>query len=195
MLYIIAKEKKMNYSNYEFALKSGAKKIRFICVGMNKLMGNKGELWISRSINISNVYDLPENVSLKEAFKFVSMAYKDSVEFLGLGPKSRKSGILIPKLLEDYGLESNKDYMSEEFCDILTNMPEDSKEIELKHSNAIPGILDLIVFVGDRNLFERTKLSKRYFDWFDKDVTEKEFQRIYNKINNPNKEEQQEANA
>lgn len=152
---------------------------------------------IGKICRISSPFRLPRKMSIQDACKVVSYL-SDKVERKhNLEVGSEKSVTMLINILNKYGFEKveNKE---EEFCysvsqygtkqDIITDFPVGEK---------IEGVVDLFTVNGDCNLFKKTNLYKRYFDWYCKGVTKQEVTDIYKNLgkeyiltNNANSEDE-----
>lgn len=128
-------------------------------------------------------YKLPEGMSIEDACKVVSYL-STKVEYTkNIEEASRPSVCAVNELLMDYGFNltgSTPGYFVhsvESYNPLrsIANPGYNCKELE--------GVTDLFTVGGEPKLFKKSSLNDRYFDWFTPNVTFKEIQEIYKRIN------------
>lgn len=141
-----------------------------------------GELKIGQTYYFSTPFRLPKFMSIADACKVVSYL-SDRVEVENdLVPVSKESVLMVSDILEDYGFSKieGKDKISVHMVSDIGS----SKKIEATYPfcGEIKGVADLFTVGGNFEVFKKSDLYDRYFNWYSAGVTEEEVLDIYKKV-------------
>lgn len=163
------------YYNYD----STSDKIRLVYVSIETFHMTGSGQKIGKTFGVSSPFILPKGISLEESFKIISYLTEKVERENDIEELSEQSVALVSRLLENYGfkkVETNDKghYHSIEEYKIFGKIAtEECKQIE--------GCVDLFTIRAEKNIFKRTELKDRYFDWFTPKVKDHEINSILNK--------------
>lgn len=141
-----------------------------------------GETKLGTTYGISSPFKLPCNMSIKDACKVVSYLSDKIESEKKLTPGCEKSVAMVSSILNKYGfdkVESKEKGHHHTISDyhplykIKTAFP------KLVESNRV---IDLFTIGGSFELFQKSDLHDRYFEWYIEGVTKQEIEDIYRKI-------------
>lgn len=161
-----------------------ASSIRLFYVAFAPFVGyDNGALKVGQTYGISSPFKLPKGMTVQDACKVVSYL-SDLVEKRNnLEPACEQSVILVSHMLEDYGFKKIETKSKGRFHSVSYY---DSQRIstELSPCKKIEGVVDLFSVDGNFDIFKKSDLSDRYFEWYTEGVTNQEVANIYKNINN-----------
>lgn len=137
---------------------------------------------VGQTYDISSPFKLPKGMTIEDSCKVVSYL-SDEIEFQNdLEPACEKSVILVSNVLEDYGFEKIENKTKGHYHTSSIYSPFHKLGTTLPACEEIEGVVDLFTVGGDLKLFEKSKLSERYIDWYFEGVTKQDVDNIYDNI-------------
>lgn len=121
-------------------------------------------------------------MSIEDACKVISYLTEKIEDENDLTPACENSVALTSNILSDYGFEMIKTSNSGHFhttSHIPLTIVDIAPFLACKRFN---GVLDLFTIGGDPQIFKKTKLYDRYFNWFTEGVTKQDIENIYEKL-------------
>lgn len=137
---------------------------------------------IGQIFGISSPFRLPREMAIGDAFKVVSYLSEMVEKKYNLEPASMKSVGKVSEILSDYGFERVEGYRHGYSHATGEYSPLRKICTEQLGCGKIDGVVDLFTIGGDLNLFEKSDLNDRYFDWFAENVTKQDIEQIYKNI-------------
>lgn len=155
------------------------RQIRLIYVGFEKFTRyGTNDTMLGKTYGVSSPFTLPEGMTIEQACKVISYLSEKVENENNIGPASEKSVAKVSGILTDYGFVKNEGFPHGYFH-IVQEYPEDGKIIG---EQPINGVIDLFTVGGDFELFKKSNLYDRYFDWFADGVTKKEIKEILGNV-------------
>ena len=157
------------------------KAIRLVYIDIDHYISKQLKMsYLDQDYFISSPFELPEGMSLEDAYKVVSYISETTEREEELQPASQASVSLTSAQLENYGFKKQpakqEGYIhSRRICD---DMPKSIRSC----CNSVPNVVDLFTVANMTN-FKKTNLSDRYFEWFTPNVTKEEIEKIYDSLN------------
>lgn len=167
-------------SNFEFSENAQQKAIRLIYASFEKFERyDTNKPMLGKTYNISSPFLLPDGMTLEEACKVVSYLTNKVEKVEKIEEASEKSVVRVGKILPSFGFKTLNDYKNGHFHAVQTYPIGNFKTSMCEQ---IENVVDLFTIGGHTKEFKKSDLQDRYFDWYSKNVTEKEFDEIYDKI-------------
>lgn len=152
-------------------------KIRLIYISLEKFNRyGTGEEKLGQTLGVSSPFKLPKGMSLTDACRFVSYLSEKVEQENNLEPACEKSVALVSHLLPQYGFEKIEAHTHGHFHAVAKYCP--YRKITTIFSKKLDDVTDLMTVGGDFELFKKSDLYDRYFDWFFEGVTEKDTETI-----------------
>jgi len=140
------------------------------------------ELKIGQTYEISSPFRLPPEMSIEDACKVVSYLSDKVEKENNLEPACEKSVIMVSNLLQDYGFEKVETKDKGHYHAVSEYIPYHKIRTDFPVCDKIEGVVDLFTVGGDFDVFKKTDLHGRYFNWYSEDITQQEIVDIYKKI-------------
>ena len=136
---------------------------------------------IGQTHGISSRFRLPDGMSLTDACKVISFLSDKIEQKHKLEPACERSVALVSHILSKYGFEKIESPEKGHYH-ILSDYDFLKIDTDFHACNKIEGVIDLFSIGGSFNLFKRSDLSSRYFNWYTQGVTMQEVENIYKNI-------------
>lgn len=154
------------------------KQIRMVYSAFSVYNGYARGTFLGETCFWSQQFNLPKGMSLNDACKIISyLSEKVEKENL-IDEASLESVKQVSGILQNYGftpvLGTQDKYLHGHGELPIFKIKSLCKKVD--------GVVDLITYGGEKK-FKRSDLHSRYFEWFTKDVKEKEIQQIYDSSN------------
>ena len=157
--------------------------IRLIYVKMTPYKSSLGDNeYLDKVYYISSPYSAPEGLNFSDICKTVSYATKRVIGEKNTLPFYENMELINYELERDYGFNKIKDECYEGFFSI-TQGYDKYREIQTTICHPIEGVTDLFIVAGDKEVFKRSPLNNRYFNWYDNNVTKQDIINIYSNNN------------
>lgn len=155
--------------------------IRLISVSYEKFTSHESHSKkIGQTYFVSAPMITPKRMDIKDVCKIVSYISQTNKNELGINPISKESADLTSSILINYGFDAYKGFQQGYFRAVSDYSPFKTGKNFLKF-NEISNNIDLITFSGNTELFKKSDLYDRYFDWQTPSVTLKDVFEIYGK--------------
>ena len=137
---------------------------------------------IGQTTGVSSVFELPQGMTINDACKVISYLSEKVEKANKLEPASENSVAKTSAILEQYGFkkvdETNKGHYHcvqecRPFATIKTNLPTSQSQQQ---------VVNLLTVGGDFDVFKKSDLYAKYFDWFYEDTKQQEVEEIYASI-------------
>ena len=157
------------------------KKIRLIFIDLSKFYRyDSSQMRVGMTVGASSQFDLPENMTMKQACKVISYLSEKVEKEKEIEPASEESVMAVSNILEDYKFKKLQETKPTRIH--LVKKYRRFSKISVP-CQAREGAVDLITFSGDEKCFKNSEMYSRYFDWFTENVTSEEIDEIYSNIN------------
>ena len=170
---------KENLLKESLRLTNNYPKIRIQFVFMNKCTYKDIRVsTVETSLYSSKAMILPNGMTIEDACKVVSFLSEKVAREYQYTLTSPNGVDMVSKYLVNLGFDTVSCYKSGYF-----HYHNDYKPFrKIKISNEEKGVTDLFAVAVDFNVFKKSDLYDRYFDWFTSGVTEQEIKDIYERI-------------
>lgn len=137
--------------------------------------------FVDRQYYISSCFKAPEGMSITDACRVLSFATKDSIKDNKNRSIEGRIGSITYSLVKNYNFTpTHLDEYNGYFT--ISNKEDSYQSIQSIICNPIKGVTDLFIVRGNKLLFSRSPLGKRYFEWFNPNITREDVDNIYQKI-------------
>lgn len=159
-----------------------SKKIRLIYISLEIFRRyDTSKLKIGETLCVTSQFELPTNMTMKQACKVISYLSEKVEQENGLEPASVASVAEVSQILENYGFKKIPNCEKGHSHCVRNYVPFTKIPVSCKKEE---GVADLITFAG-KTCFKHSEMYSRYFDWFTEGVSLQEVADIYEKIGLP----------
>ncbi len=147
--------------------------IRLVYIDCGTYFNDNAILGFSSTTFVSNPFQAPEDMNFEDACKLVSALTNKIEKEENIKKNSRNCVLQVSKLLEkynfkklnstDFGYKNGDSHMYGGYLPLYTLRQISIPEVEV--------VVDFFTIGKSDNAFHRTKMSRRYFDWYVKDAT------------------------
>ena len=158
--------------------------IRMFYVAIEKYYNyGTNEKKVGETYGISHPFALPNGMTIEDACKVISFISNKVEKDDDIQPASEISVSTVSSILENYGFKKLETYKNGHYHAISKFLPFRKIETDtFEPCKQIPGVVDLFTVGGHSNMFNKTNLQKRYFDWYLENVNVEEVKEIYKNL-------------
>ena len=135
---------------------------------------------LGKTYGVSSPFTLPKGMEIEDACKVVSFLSEKVENENNIEPASENSVAKVSQILTDYGFVKNEGYYHGHAHEV--EEPSVYLISTRNFANPINGVVDLFTVGGDFELFRKSDLNDRYFNWFTEGVTKQEIEEIFKKV-------------
>ncbi len=146
---------------------------------------------VGQTYEISSIYTAPKDMSFKNIISVISYLSDKVEKENNYNPGSRESVNEVDRILDNFGFKREKSEVLAGHYHMVSDYNKRKIGI-IPQAQHIDKVIDLFTIGGDFKLFKKTELYKSYFDWYIKNVTKQDFDKIYQNLEK-NKEQNEKT--
>ena len=140
--------------------------------------------YLDKQYYISSCFKAPEGMNVGEACKILSYTTQNIIK--ENKKRTIENGIdcITDSLVKNYGfIETHPEQYHGFFT--ITQGKDNWTTMQATICSPIDSVTDLFMVAGNKLIFSRSPLSKRYFEWYNPNITKEDVEKIYQKIGLP----------